>query len=67
MSQSFGKNPKQGGNAGKWLPFTLFYTYLKEGDMMAPGPSNLFVFLDEHPNSIKRFWVCSRMLLRCKS
>jgi len=52
MSQSFGKNPKQGGNAGKWLPYTLFYTYLKEGDMMAPGPSNLFVFLDEHPNSI---------------
>ena len=52
MSQSFGKNPKQGGNAGKWLPFTLFYTYLKEGDMSEPGPSNLFVFLDEHPNSI---------------
>ena len=52
MSQSFGKNPKQGGNAGKWLPFTLFYTYLKEGDMSVSGPSNLFVFLDEHPNSI---------------
>jgi len=52
MSQSYGKNPKQGGAAGKWLPFTLFYTYLKESDMNIPGPSNLFVFLDEHPNSI---------------
>ena len=52
MSQSYGKNPKQGGAAGKWLPFTLFYTYLKERDMNIPGPSNLFVFLDEHPNSI---------------
>jgi prepilin-type N-terminal cleavage/methylation domain-containing protein/prepilin-type processing-associated H-X9-DG protein len=52
MSQSFGRNPKQGGAAGKWLPFTQFYTYMKEGDMNIPGPSNLFVFLDEHPNSI---------------
>ncbi len=52
MSQSFGRNPREGGGAGQWLPFSLFRTYMKEGDMGVPGPSNLFVFLDEHPNSI---------------
>ena len=52
MSQSFGRNPSQGGGAGQWLPYATFRTYMKEGDMGIPGPSNLFVFLDEHPNSI---------------
>ena len=58
MSQSFGRNPAQkdsrgrGGGAGQWLPYSTFRTYLKEADMGIPGPSNLFVFLDEHPNSI---------------
>ena len=52
MSQSFGRNPNQGGRAGSWLPFSKFRTYMKESDMGLPGPSNLFVFLDEHPNSI---------------
>ena len=52
MSQSFGRNPSEGGGAGQWLPYSSFRTYKKEGDMGVPGPSNLFVFLDEHPNSI---------------
>ncbi len=52
MSQSFGLNPSQRGGAGQWLPYTSYRTYAKEGDMGIPGPSNLFVFLDEHPNSI---------------
>ena len=52
MSQSFGRNPREGGGAGQWLPYGSFLTYAKEGDMSRPGPSNLFVFLDEHPNSI---------------
>ena len=52
MSQSFGRNPSEGGGAGQWLPYASFRTYKKEGDMGVPGPSNLFVFLDEHPNSI---------------
>ena len=58
MSQSFGRNPSQKdsrgktGGAGQWLPYSMFRTYLKEADMGLPGPSNLFVFLDEHPNSI---------------
>jgi prepilin-type N-terminal cleavage/methylation domain-containing protein/prepilin-type processing-associated H-X9-DG protein len=52
MSQSFGRNPTQGGGAGQWLPYSTYLNYVKEGDMARPGPSNLFVFLDEHPNSI---------------
>ena len=52
MSQSFGRNPNQGGGAGQWLPYSTFRTYMKEADMGIPGASQLFVFLDEHPNSI---------------
>jgi len=52
MSQSFGRNPRQGGGAGQWLPYSSYRTYAKETDMGIPGASNLFVFLDEHPNSI---------------
>jgi len=52
MSQSFGLNPRQGGGAGQWLPYSSYRTYAKETDMGIPGASNLFVFLDEHPNSI---------------
>ena len=52
MSQSFGRNPGQGGGAGQWLPYSTFRTYMKEADMGIPGASQLFVFLDEHPNSI---------------
>jgi len=52
MSQSFGRNPREGGGAGQWLPYSSYRTYAKEGDMGVPGPSNLFVFVDEHPNSI---------------
>lgn len=52
MSQSFGRNPREGGGAGQWLPYSSFLTYAKSGDMSRPGPANLFVFLDEHPNSI---------------
>ena len=54
MSQSFGRNPteKPNGGAGQWLPYSQFLTYKHDGEMGRPGPSNLFVFLDEHPNSI---------------
>ena len=49
MSQSFG-SPKNG--AGHWLPSSTFRTYPTMGSMVDPAPSNLFVFLDEHPDSI---------------
>ena len=40
MSQSFGRNPTQGGGAGQWLPYSSYLNYVKEGDMNRPGPSN---------------------------
>ena len=52
MSQSFGRNPSQGGGAGQWLPYSTFRSYMIESEMSVPGPSQLFVFLDEHPDSI---------------
>jgi prepilin-type N-terminal cleavage/methylation domain-containing protein/prepilin-type processing-associated H-X9-DG protein len=32
-------------------------TYLKLGDLTHPGPANLMVFLDEHPDSINDGWM----------
>tara|TARA_B100001964_G_scaffold226133_1_gene274702 strand:- start:57 stop:521 length:465 start_codon:yes stop_codon:yes gene_type:complete len=49
MSQSFGA-PRNG--AGHWLPSSLFRTYPTMSSIVAPPPSNVFVFLDEHPDSI---------------
>jgi prepilin-type N-terminal cleavage/methylation domain-containing protein/prepilin-type processing-associated H-X9-DG protein len=41
---------------GHWLPGQYsggpWRVYLKEGDMSAPSPADLWVFVDEHPNSI---------------
>ncbi|HZT21907.1 MAG TPA: prepilin-type N-terminal cleavage/methylation domain-containing protein [Verrucomicrobiae bacterium] len=44
---------------GHWLlgpsggdPSSKWRTYIKMGDITAPSPSDLWVFLDEHPNSI---------------
>ena len=49
MSQSFG-SPKNG--AGHWLPSSMFHTYPTMSSIVDPAPSNIFVFLDEHPDSI---------------
>jgi prepilin-type processing-associated H-X9-DG protein len=41
---------------GHWLPSQPaggnWRIYLKESDMTQPGPADLWVFIDEHPNSI---------------
>lgn len=41
---------------GHWLPGQPsggpWRVYIRESDLVAPSPSDLFVFLDEHPNSI---------------
>jgi prepilin-type N-terminal cleavage/methylation domain-containing protein/prepilin-type processing-associated H-X9-DG protein len=41
---------------GHWLPSQAaggpWRIYLKESDIAAPSPSDLWVFIDEHPNSI---------------
>jgi len=49
MSQSFG-TPSNG--AGNWLPSPPFRTYPTISSIVAPAPSSVFVFLDEHPDSI---------------
>lgn len=35
-----------------WLPPTIYKTYLKEGELTTPAPANMWVFLDEDPDSI---------------
>jgi prepilin-type N-terminal cleavage/methylation domain-containing protein/prepilin-type processing-associated H-X9-DG protein len=37
---------------GQWLPHPPYRVYVKEADMVVPGPANLWVFLDEHPDTI---------------
>lgn len=59
MSQALGPN-KDGTavNQGGWLSGdpntteTKFFVYIKEGDLLVPGPSQTWVFVDEHPDSI---------------
>jgi prepilin-type N-terminal cleavage/methylation domain-containing protein/prepilin-type processing-associated H-X9-DG protein len=44
MSQTFGN--------GSWLPASDYFTYAKESEMDAQGPSQVWVLVDEHPDSI---------------
>jgi len=37
---------------GQWLPAPTYKLYWKTSDMVNPGPSQLFVFIDEHPDAI---------------
>lgn len=61
MNQAIGCEPNgqatdDGHTIGHWLPSEAagghWRTYLKESAIIAPGPSELWVLLDEHPNSI---------------
>jgi len=40
-----------------WFP--QFYKYDKMGDIRTPDPTKLFVFVDEHPDSINDTWMMS--------
>jgi prepilin-type N-terminal cleavage/methylation domain-containing protein/prepilin-type processing-associated H-X9-DG protein len=53
MSQAIGPN-LQGTRTdrGFWLPYPRFQVYIKESDLVVPGPSETWVFVDEHPDSI---------------
>jgi prepilin-type N-terminal cleavage/methylation domain-containing protein/prepilin-type processing-associated H-X9-DG protein len=54
MSQAIGPN-LQGTAAGRggWLPASQGWkVYIKESDITDPAPVNLWVFVDEHPDSI---------------
>jgi len=42
------KPPPPGG----WLPWPTYIVFLKESDFRFPAPADLWVFLDEHPDSI---------------
>src|SRR5579884_3116529 len=53
MSQAIG--PNINGNVtgqGYWLPYPTYFVYIKESDIVTPDPSSLWVFTDEHPDSI---------------
>ncbi len=53
MSQAIGPN-LQGTAAGRggWLPAPTFRVFIQEGDLTDPGPSQTWLFIDEHPDSI---------------
>ena len=38
--------------ANDWLKYPTYRTYIKETDMTSPAPSDMWVFLDEDPDSI---------------
>jgi len=53
MSQAIGPN-RAGTETGRgqWLPFPEYRVFLKESQVTDPSPSMLWVFIDEHPDSI---------------
>ena len=58
------------GGPGEWLPSangmhsaqTEYRTYYKLGDMFLPGPSMIYVLLDEHPDSINAGGFANKMV-----
>jgi prepilin-type N-terminal cleavage/methylation domain-containing protein/prepilin-type processing-associated H-X9-DG protein len=53
MSQAIGPN-RAGTDVGRgqWLPFPEYRVFLKESQVTDPSPSMLWIFIDEHPDSI---------------
>jgi prepilin-type processing-associated H-X9-DG protein len=45
-------------DAGTYTPATTFRTYGKMSDMTKPGPSDLWILMDEHPDSINDPLMC---------
>ncbi|MEW6156849.1 MAG: prepilin-type N-terminal cleavage/methylation domain-containing protein [Verrucomicrobiota bacterium] len=56
MSQAIGPNltgkPTPYSGRGGWLPQNPYRVYVKDGDLTDPAPVNLWVMIDEHPDSI---------------
>jgi prepilin-type N-terminal cleavage/methylation domain-containing protein/prepilin-type processing-associated H-X9-DG protein len=53
MNQAIGPNASgTASGQGPWLPAPPFRVYIKETQVISPSPSDLFVFLDEHSDSI---------------
>jgi len=68
MTQAIGW-PYQGAKPGGWLAppgynegQTRYKVYQKLGDVVAPGPAMLWVFLDEHPDSINAGGFANQMV-----
>lgn len=59
MSQSFGN--------GGWLPSPPFRTFARDAEMIDPAPSNLWVFIDEHPDSINDAAFAVQMMRNARS
>lgn len=47
------------GEGSTWYP--TYRAYFKEGDLVAPAPALLWVFVDEHPDSMNDGWLESDM------
>jgi prepilin-type N-terminal cleavage/methylation domain-containing protein len=52
MSQAVGTDRNGRPTEGHWLPAPRYRVFAKFGDMVDPGPTKTWVFLDEHPDSI---------------
>lgn len=56
MSQAVGGNGIAGGDPhmkpGNWLPYPKYSVFITESEIRTPGPSDLWIFLDEHPDSM---------------
>ena len=55
------------GGPGGWLPAKVngkpkYKIYLKDSDLTHPGPANLYVLLDEHPDSINAGGFANQMV-----
>ena len=54
MNAAVGADTSQSGltTSGNWLNYPTFNVFQKESQVIHPGPSDLFVFIDESPDSI---------------
>jgi prepilin-type N-terminal cleavage/methylation domain-containing protein/prepilin-type processing-associated H-X9-DG protein len=52
MSQAIGTDRHGQPTAGEWLPYPKYRVFTQYANMVNPGPSQTWVFLDEHPDSL---------------
>ena len=59
--RSMGMSQAMGG-PGSWLPAPRYKIFTKSSDFSNPGPSQLYVLLDEHPDSINAGGFANQMV-----
>ena len=59
--RSMGMSQAMGGPGG-WLPAPPYKTFIKSSDFADPGAANLYVLLDEHPDSINAGGFANQMV-----